>query len=58
MYNLGKKAYKSKNPIYIYKNSVEIPPLGMVDDELVISVLLNPKNKTVKIDNLYGSPTC
>lgn len=37
MDKVGKNAYLTKNAIYSYKGSVEIPPLGMVDDELVIS---------------------
>ena len=37
MDKVGKNAYLSKKPICIYKSIVEIPPLGMVDDELVIT---------------------
>ena len=33
---VGKRAFKTGN-IYIYKNSVEIPPLAMQDDTLGIS---------------------
>ena len=34
---LGKNAYEKKEPIYIYKNGVEIPPIGYVDDVLTVS---------------------
>ena len=34
---LGKNAYKHHEPIYIYKNSVEIPQLGYVDDVLTVA---------------------
>ena len=33
----GKNAYTSKNAVYSYKGNVEIPPLGMVNDELIMS---------------------
>ena len=34
---VGRNAYQSKNAIFTYKDTVEIPPLGMLDDELIIS---------------------
>ena len=34
---LGKAAYKNKEPIYMYKNSVEVPPIGYVDDILTVA---------------------
>ena len=34
---LGKNAYEKKDPIYIYKNGVEIPPIGYVDDVLTVA---------------------
>ena len=34
---LGKNAYENKVPIYIYKNGVEIPPIGYVDDVLTMA---------------------
>ena len=37
MDKLGKNAYEYKHPLYKYKEVVEIPPLGMVDDELLIA---------------------
>ena len=37
MDKVGKFAYESKKPIYKYKGVVDIPPLGMVHDLLVIS---------------------
>ena len=37
MDKVGKNAYTSKNAIYSYKGNVEIPAIGMVDDELIMS---------------------
>ena len=34
---LGKAAYKNKEPIYLYKQTVEVPPIGYVDDVLTVS---------------------
>ena len=34
---LGKKAFENSEPIYSYKDKVDIPPLGYVDDVLTIS---------------------
>ena len=42
----GKNAYTSKNAVYSYKGNVEIPPLGMVDDELIMSKFGNDSFKS------------
>ena len=34
---MGKNAYENKVPIYSYKNGVEIPPIGYVDDVLTMA---------------------
>ena len=34
---LRQKSYQQNNPVYIYKNSVSIPPLGYVDDVITIA---------------------
>ena len=53
MDKIGKNAYLSKNAIYTYKGSVEIPPLGMVDDELIISECGNDSVMTNSVINTF-----
>jgi hypothetical protein len=35
MDKIGRNAYQSMNAIFTYKDTVENPPIGMVDDELI-----------------------
>ena len=53
MDKLGNYACSSKNAIYMYKDSVEIPPLGMVDDALIISTCGTESVKTNSVINSF-----
>ena len=50
---LGKKAYQNNDPIYKYKQSVDIPPLGYVDDVLTIAKCGNDSVKNNAIVNAF-----
>ena len=50
---LGKKAYENNNPIYIYKDSVAIPPMGYVDDVITISKCGNDAVENNAIVNAF-----
>ena len=54
MDKVGKNAYTSKNAIYSYKGNVKIPPLGMVDGELIISKCGNDSIKSNSIMNSFN----
>ena len=50
---LGKKAYNEGSPLYVYKNTVRIPPLEMVDDIALVSKCGNDAIKANSIVNTF-----
>ena len=54
MDKIGKKAYKSGSPLYAYKGLVNIPPLGMVDDEITMAKCSVQSTKTNSFMNNFA----
>ena len=50
---LGQKAYQNDKPMYIYKDSVSIPPMGYVDDVITISKCGNDAVEANAIVNAF-----
>ena len=66
MDTLGKECYNSGEGLFIYKNAVYIPPLGMIDDiasfalsgsnAIMTNAIINSKMETKKLE--FGSSKC
>ena len=63
---LGKECYNSKEGLFLYKNAVFVPPLGMIDDicsfalsgsnAIVTNAIINSKIESKKLD--FGPTKC